>query len=216
MANPTGTVFLQANTNYVWADGDVYEIQQTDTIEGALSTASFSGLGVDNQPHQVLLNKINYTHTKQLADENTIAGLLAGGGAGSSIFTGAVGPNGYVQMAAQDSALGAITVIFQWGTISFATTRFLGQGHNNLFQFTFPIPFTTAVWWIQPYFQTNLVTGALAFTQGTAWSLETLVPIGLSTNKICADWDGQAQAPPITNPPAQHGLTGIGWMALGY
>ena len=48
MANPTGG-HLTENLGYVWADGDVYEIAQTDTAEGAASGASFAGLGVDER-----------------------------------------------------------------------------------------------------------------------------------------------------------------------
>lgn len=62
MANPSGSTYLQANLSYVWANGDVYEIPQTDTTEGAATGASFSGLGVDNQPHQLLLNKIQWLY----------------------------------------------------------------------------------------------------------------------------------------------------------
>lgn len=62
MSNPSGSVYLQANNSYAWAYGDVYEIPQTDTTEGAATGASFSGLGVDNQPHQVLLNKAQWLY----------------------------------------------------------------------------------------------------------------------------------------------------------
>ncbi len=66
MANPTGTVYLTAAPGYVWTDGDVYQIPQTDQVEGAATGASFGGLGVDNQPHQLLLNKIELIHNHQL------------------------------------------------------------------------------------------------------------------------------------------------------
>jgi hypothetical protein len=69
MANPTGTQNLTENPAYVYTDGDVYQIPQTDTVEGAATGASFSGLGADNQPHQVLLNKTKVLRVNQLADE---------------------------------------------------------------------------------------------------------------------------------------------------
>ena len=64
MANPTGTTYLQANAGYTWMEGDIYEIPQTDQLEGAATGASFSGLGVVNQPHQVLLNKAEYLYNR--------------------------------------------------------------------------------------------------------------------------------------------------------
>jgi hypothetical protein len=36
---------------------EIYAIQQTDPVEGAAALASFSGLGVSNQPHQQLANR---------------------------------------------------------------------------------------------------------------------------------------------------------------
>ena len=33
---------------------EIYEIQQTDPVEGAGTGASFSGIGVSNEPHQQL------------------------------------------------------------------------------------------------------------------------------------------------------------------
>src|SRR5215470_7253132 len=99
MSNPTGTTYLTANPSYTWADGDVYEIQQTDQAEGAASGASFSGIGVENQPHQYLLNKINYLK-KNLVQA-----------------TSSVGTTGWYRIAAQDAVLGQINIIEQWGMI---------------------------------------------------------------------------------------------------
>lgn len=80
MSNPTGTKYLQANSGYVWADGDVYEIPQTDDVEGAASGASFSGLGVENQPHQKLLNKIQWLYTRITSIPHGMTVLTAGSG----------------------------------------------------------------------------------------------------------------------------------------
>jgi len=111
MANPTGTVYLTAAPGYVWTDGDVYEIVQTDQQEGAANGASFGGLGVDNQPHQILLNKIELIHNNQLNDENNIATLAVFKG----IFTGLMGPNGYMKLGVTDVARGLQAYILQWG-----------------------------------------------------------------------------------------------------
>lgn len=112
MANPTGSAYLTANTGYTWTDGDVYEIVQTDQQEGAALGASFAGLGVDNQPHQTLLNKIQYVHGKQIADESTIGTLQAF----AFDFIGLMGANGYVKIPVFDVSRGLIQYIVQWGT----------------------------------------------------------------------------------------------------
>jgi hypothetical protein len=100
MSNPTGTTYLQANPNYVWADGDVYEIPQTDTIEAAAAGAAFGGLGVVNQPHQLLLNKINYLKQQSVQASSDIA------------------PAGWYKIEDTDQNLGAIQLIVQWGSIT--------------------------------------------------------------------------------------------------
>jgi hypothetical protein len=115
MANPTGSTYLQANTGYTWADGDVYEIVQTDQQEGAATGASFSGIGVDNQPHQILLNKIQYTHAKQLVDEINIAALQAF----EALFTSSIGYSGWLKVGLQDVTRGQIDGILQWGQVQF-------------------------------------------------------------------------------------------------
>jgi hypothetical protein len=136
--NPTGTVYLQADPNYVWADGDVYEIPQTDTIEGAASGASFGGLGVINQPHKALLNKINYLK-RQLVQA-----------------TSNVGQTGWYKFEDQDSNKGLITPIVQWGAVVQSgpvpppQSNFFGPPPTGsllaTLTATFPISFTTTVW----------------------------------------------------------------------
>ncbi len=112
MANPTGTVYLTAAPGYVWTDGDVYEIVQADQQEGAAIGASFGGLGVDNQPHQILLNKIELIHNHQVTDEANI-GALANF---QALFTGLTGPNGYVKIPVTDVSRGLLEYIVQWGS----------------------------------------------------------------------------------------------------
>jgi hypothetical protein len=134
MANPTGTTYLIANLFYSWTDGDVYEIPQTDTVEGAATGASFGGLGVDNQPHQVLLNKVQYTRMKQLADEENMAALQTWEG----LFTSTVGQSGWYKVGVQDSNRGQISIIEQWG---------IGQiPSGGSLVFALPIAFPNAAW----------------------------------------------------------------------
>jgi hypothetical protein len=219
MPNPTGSVYLQANNSYAWADGDVYEIAQTDQQEGAATGASFSGIGVDNQPHQLLLNKIQYTHNKQITDEANIASLQTF----QALFASRVGINGYLKIGAQDSNLGQIDIIVQWGTISLIglSTSPINPLKNGVFSFSFPIAFPHAIWALMPWLQSNNASGAGALV-GTMLALETITPLGLASNQIFSDWDnGDNSGPQTAIRVAQSandgvGLTGIGWLAIGY
>jgi hypothetical protein len=114
MPNPTGSTNLTENSAYVYTDGDVYQIPQTDTVEGAATGASFSGLGVDNQPHQVLLNKTKVLRVNQLADEVNISTLLSF----KALFGGTLGANeagSIFKIPFLDSAHGLIQLIIQTG-----------------------------------------------------------------------------------------------------
>ena len=114
MANPTGATNLTENPAYVYTDGDVYQIPQTDTVEGAATGASFSGLGVDNQPHQVLLNKTKVLRINQLADEVNISTLLNF----KALFSGTIGAyEGFsvFKIPFLDSAHGLIQLVVQTG-----------------------------------------------------------------------------------------------------
>jgi hypothetical protein len=133
VANPTGTVYLQANPGYVWADGDVYQIPQTDTIEGAASGASFSGLGVVNQPHQLLLNKLGWLKKQSVQG------------------TSAVGASGWYKFSDNDANLGLIMPIVQWGSLTQSGPVVIqGGGPGEVFGATFtvnyPIAFSAAIW----------------------------------------------------------------------
>jgi hypothetical protein len=219
VSNPTGTVYLAANTGYTWIDGDVYEIPQTDQLEGAATGASFSGLGVVNQPHQLLLNKIQLTHTKQVADEVNIAALQAF----ENLFTSTVGTNGFLKLGTEDSNLGQIAVIVQWGTISLLGVA-PSSLRNGLFTFNFPTAFPHAIWMLLPYFQSNNIVGELALSGAGGLQLEAITPLGLAQNKLATDQTinaNQTTVPPITinvatTPTDGNGLTGIGWLAIGY
>src|SRR5262249_14975625 len=137
MANPTGSTYLQANSGYTWTDGDVYQIPQTDQQEGAGTGASFSGLGVDNQPHQVLLNKIQKTHVNQLADEANITILQTF----KALFTSGVAPTAmWFQVGVHDSSRGDIDVIVNCGK---AATVASGGGTGTLV-FNLPKAFPNA------------------------------------------------------------------------
>jgi len=245
MSNPTGSTYLQANQNYLWQDGDVYQIPQGDTVEGAAASASFSGLGVANQPHQFLLNKIQQLHNKQLADEATISALFAF----LNLFTSTVGPiveapgpdlyatdrGGWMKLQSQDVTLGSIQVLYQWGWIDlspYGEPLSISAGEYPLpttFPFDFPIPFPHAVWMLVPYWQTNdtnnafNVTGTLGGGSTEAnYTLSVATPFGLSRNTIVYGLSaaGTLQdamiASPLPGQAGNPGLTNLGWAAVGY
>jgi hypothetical protein len=217
MANPTGSTYLAANPFYTWVDGDVYEIPQTDQLEGAATGASFSGLGVVNQPHQLLLNKIQKIHGNQLVDETNISTLQIF----QSLFTSAVGVNGYLKLGAQDTSRGQIDIIFQWGTISLLGVSAAAL-KNGLWSFNFPIAFPNAIWMLLPYFQSNATSGDLALGGAGSLVLEALTPLNQQGNQIATDrMIGTGAGSDISigvasSPNDGKGLTGIGWVALGY
>jgi hypothetical protein len=135
MANPTGTVYLTASNSYAWTNGNVYEIPQTDTVEGAATGASFNGLGVDNQPHQVLLNKVQFLYNRMVGvDEPNISYALAFLGG----FASDAGGTGWASFEVTDSSRGNMQLIIQWGEILFGVRLAAGLYGPYSFARTFP------------------------------------------------------------------------------
>ena len=191
MANPTGTTYLTANPGYVWADGDVYQIPQTDQAEGAATGASFSGQGVENQPHQFLLNKINYLK------QNLVQA------------TSNVGTTGWYRLASQDVHLGKINIVEQWGMILASAVPTINANNQALITFNFPLAFTAACWVIIPYVALNpAAQNNTNFTLNTVTILP-VAPFATLTNQLLLGW--QALGTTFTTM-----VYGIGWRALGY
>jgi hypothetical protein len=97
--------------NPEFSANEIYELQQTDAVEGAASGASFGGLGVSNQPHQQLANRTALLKQRQDVNIGNI-GVLQVFMAG---FTGSLQANGYIKIPVADISRGSITVIIQWG-----------------------------------------------------------------------------------------------------
>ena len=211
MGNPTGSIYLTAAPGYVWTDGDVYQIQQVDQQEGAGTGASFSGIGVDNQPHQILLNKIQLTHVNQLADEANITSLLAF----MAKFVGSItGANGYLEIPFSDIIRGTTNLIAQWVTYSID-----GQSQsalsNSVFSVTWPIAFSNACKWATSWWVTNDVNSAdLAMVNGI-WALETGT-LSKTQGTFCIDWDGAGTIHISNAATGKQGLSAVGILALGY
>jgi hypothetical protein len=189
LSNPTGSTYLSANPSYIWADGDVYEIQQTDQAEGAATNASFSGLGVENQPHQFLLNKINYLK-QNLVQANSIVGV-----------------NGWYRITSLDANLGKINIIEQWGIIPANQVPNIANNQSQV-TFSFPLVFPNACFLVMPYLAwNNNVTSLTAFQLNAGILVEP--PLGLATNTLVLAWQG-------TLTQFNNFMYGIGWRALGY
>lgn len=63
------------NTSGEWVSNEVYEIQQTDRVEGAAAGASFGGIGISNQPHQQLANRTAFLYQRQSTNIANITAL---------------------------------------------------------------------------------------------------------------------------------------------
>jgi hypothetical protein len=70
---------------------EIYQIQQTDAVEGAAAGATFGGIGVSNQPHQQLANRTALLKQRQdvnIANIGVLQAFMAG-------FVGSLQANGY-------------------------------------------------------------------------------------------------------------------------
>jgi len=197
MANPTGTQNLTENPAYVYTDGDVYQIPQTDTVEGAATGASFSGLGVDNQPHQVLLNKTKVLRVNQLADEVNISALLAF----KALFSGTLGANegnSIFKIPFLDSAHGLISLIIQAGQYIYNQ-----GGVDNYVTMNWPTPFPNA---FGMAFATALWAQGAQLNFSNDWDIKYLAGSGNTTGATFL-MDRIAGGQP---------MYGFNWLAFGY
>jgi hypothetical protein len=231
MANPTGSTYLTADNSYLWVDGDVYQIAGPDPnrtpplgdlIEAAWPGASFNGFGVVNWPHQVLLNKIQQLHNKQLTDENNLTVL-------ENTFSTYISSDidaGWVKIGSNDQQAGAINIILQMGTVDVRSYALNPNSIPNQFPVTFPIPFSTLVWTVSAFWisvASNVRMGATLGTPDYAYSLGVVTPYGLTASTIYTGMppdDAQTEifnpAAKPTVPPGYAGIVGIGWIAMGY
>jgi hypothetical protein len=198
MANPSGTVNLTENPAYVYTDGDVYQIPQTDTVEGAAAGASFSGLGVDNQPHQVLLNKTKVLRVNQLADEANISTLLAF----KALFSGTLGAyeaGSIFKIPFLDSAHGLIQLVIQTGQYIY------NQGGVDAATFvTWPAPFPNA---FGNAFATALRPPGGTSNDGNDWGIKYVAGSGSTSGAtFLIDRFGSGTA----------AMYGFNWWAYGY
>jgi hypothetical protein len=130
---------------------EIYELQQTDAVEGAAIGASFGGIGLSNQPHQQLANRTAFL--KQRQDVNIVSiGVLQAFMAG---FTGSLQANGYIQIPIADVSRGQIAAIIQWGYYSLPQVGIL---QDTEYPVTWPIRFPNTI--LTPPLATHAYVGA--------------------------------------------------------
>ncbi|HXZ87093.1 MAG TPA: hypothetical protein VEF07_00890 [Candidatus Binataceae bacterium] len=178
---------------------EIYEIGQTDPVEGAGTGASFGGIGISNQPHQQLANRTAFL--KQRQDTNIAnIGLLQAFTAG---FTGALQTNGYLRIPIADSQRGSVVAIIQWGFYPLGQVRI---PNDTQYAVSWPIRFPTAIL-IPPlaanyYFRTggmNTVVSVVSYNQNGATFVLDVPGDMLGVNGATAE---------VTN--------GFSWLAIGF
>jgi len=177
---------------------EIYEIQQTDAVEGAALGASFGGIGISNQPHQQLANRTALLKQRQdvnIANVAILQTFMAG-------FVGSLQANGYIQIPIVDVSRGQITTIIQWGYYPLPQ---IGIPQDTEYPVTWPIRFPNAI--LTPplttnvYFQTggrNTVASSVSWnTIGGVFVLD--VPNGTS-----GSFSGNEKS------------NGFSWLAIGF
>jgi hypothetical protein len=181
---------------------EIYEIQQTDPVEGAGTGASFSGIGVSNEPHQRLANRTAFLYGRQntnIANIGALQSFIAG-------FSGALKINGYLKIPLTDVSRGAAIVIIQWGYYALAQ-----QAIPNDEQFTvaWPISFPNAI--LLPPLATNVYYQ----TRGRN-AVASVVTYGASGATFVLDVPGNLPGDPTTPPYTGELSNGFSWLAIGF
>jgi hypothetical protein len=181
---------------------EIYEIQQTDPVEGAAAGASFSGIGVSNEPHQQLANRTAFLYGRQntnIANIGALQSFIAG-------FIGSLKTNGYLKIPLTDVSRGAVIAIIQWGYYALAQ-----QALPNDQQFTvaWPISFPNAI--LLPPLATNV------YYQTHGRNLvASVVTYGASGATFVLDIPGSLPGDPTTPPYAGELSNGFSWLAIGF
>jgi len=113
---------------------EIYEIQQTDPVEGAGVGASFGGIGVSSQPHQQFANRTAFLYGRQntnIANIGALQSFVAG-------FVGSLKATGYIKIPLTDVSRGPLIAIIQWGYYALAEQSI---PNDTQFTVTWPIPF---------------------------------------------------------------------------
>ena len=117
---------------------EIYEIQQTDAVEGAGAGASFGGIGISNEPHQQLANRTAFLYGRQNTNISNIAALQAF----TAGFIGSLKTTGYLKIPLNDVSRGSMTAIIQWGYYALSQ---LGISNDTQYTVTWPLVFPNAI-----------------------------------------------------------------------
>jgi hypothetical protein len=177
---------------------EIYQLQQTDAVEGAASGASFGGLGISNQPHQQLANRTALLKQRQdvnIANIGVLQAFMAG-------FTGSLQANGYIIIPVADISRGSIAAIIQWGYYALPQVSI---PEDTEYSVTWPIRFPNAI--LTPPLATNAYfktsgrnTAASVVSWNTAGGIFVLdVPEGASGSFIGLEKSN-----------------GFSWLAIGF
>src|SRR5579863_4043959 len=177
---------------------EIYEIQQTDAVEGAASGASFSGIGISNQPHQQLANRTALLKQRQDVNIAGIAVLHAF----MSGFIGSLQANGYIQIPVADVSRGPVIAIIQWGYYALPQ---MSIPSDTEYSVTWPIRFPNTI--LTPPLATNVY-----FQTG-----------GRNTAASAVSWNAAGGIFVLDVPNSSYGAftgdersNGFSWLAVGF
>jgi len=178
---------------------EIYEIQQTDPVEGAGTGASFSGIGVSNEPHQQLANRTALLHGRQntnIANIGALQSFVAG-------FTGSLKTAGYLKIPLTDVSRGPAIAIIQWGYYALAQQSI---PNDTQFTVTWPIPFPNAI--LLPPLATNVYYSTAGGNTAAA-----VISYGVSGATFVLDVPGTLlQKAGLGNEQSN----GFSWLAIGF
>ena len=180
---------------------EIYQIQQTDPVEGAATGASFSGVGVSNQPHQQLANRTAFLKQRQDTNIGNI-GVLQAFVAG---FAGSLQTNGYMMIPIVDVQRGLVAAIVQWGFFPLSQARIR---QDTEYVVNWPIAFPNTIL-VPPfasnfYYATggaNLVVSPTAYTRTGATFVLDVPGAAINASDVPV-------GPEVTN--------GFSWLAIGF
>lgn len=184
--------------NPAFSANEIYELQQTDPVEGAASGAGFGGIGVSNQPHQQLANRTALL--KQRQDVNIASiGILQAFMAG---FTGSLQANGYIAIPVNDVARGPVSAIIQWGYYALPQTGIVA---DTEYAVTWPIRYPNAI--LSPPLATNVyfqTSGRNTAASAVSWNTAGGVFVLDVPNSSYGQFTGNEKS------------NGFSWLAIGF
>lgn len=178
---------------------EIYEIQQTDPVEGAGAGASFSGIGVSNEPHQQLANRTAFLYGRQNTNIASIGALQSF----VANFTGSLRTAGYLKIPLTDVSRGPMIAIIQWGYYALAQQSI---PNDATFTVTWPIAFPNAI--LLPPLATNVYYSTVG--GNTAASV---ISYGASGATFVLDVPGTLLALAGLGNERSNGFS---WLAIGF